>query len=199
MDKAIIKELFIVFCAAITVTFGAISAIADDFYSDDYIKSADYIMKSAQHSNCTLAALVGKAEKAAQGIAIEVEIEDEDGQQYVEVDILRQKDIVQVKCSLMTGKILNISEPEFLSSLIEKLCSQYQSTQDKKLSMEEAIRQAEINTCSTAYRAEIENIDGLLCYQIHLFTPQRTIMVMLDPESGRVLSHRDIERRDDDH
>ncbi len=199
MSKKILKEMLIVTCAVTTLSFGAITATANDFGSDDYIKSADYIMKSAKIGNCTLATLVGKAEKAAQGIAIEVEIEESDSEKhYVEIDILRQKDIVQVQCSLITGEILDISQPEFMPSLLERFCNYYDSIKDDQLSMEQAIRQAELTTCSTAYRAEFENIDGVLYYQIHLFTPQRTIMVMLDPESGRVLSHRDIERRDDD-
>ncbi|NDV22083.1 hypothetical protein [Desulfovibrio sp. JC022] len=199
MDKTVFKEVLIVFCAASIISLGSISAIADDFFSDDYIKSADYIMKSAKVGNCTLATLVGKAEKAAQGIAVEVEIEESDSEKnYVEIDVLRQKDIVQVQCSLITGEIVEISQPEFMSSLLERVCNYYDSIKDDQLGMEQAIRQAELTTCSTAYRAEFENIDGVLYYQIHLFTPQRAIMVMLDPESGRVISHRDIERRDND-
>ncbi|NDV26835.1 PepSY domain-containing protein [Desulfovibrio sp. JC010] len=199
MDKSILKEAFIVLCAAITITFGSISAIADDFFSDDYIKSADYIIQAAQQSNCTLAALVAKAEEKAEGIAVEVEIEgEENGSRHVEIDILRKQEIVQVTASLATGEILSISQPEFMPSVIEKICKYYDPIEKSKLSMEQAIREAELKTCSTAYRAEIENIDGLLCYRINLFTAQRTLMVMIDPQNGRILSHRDFEHRDDD-
>lgn len=197
MDRTIVKELLIVFCTASIITFGSISAIADDFYNEDYIKSAKYIMQSAEHGNSTLATLVNKAEQEAKGIALEVEIEDENDKPYVKIEILRQREIVQVKASLITGEIFHISQPEFLSSLIERMYSHYQTIKDNKMDLAQAIKQAELKTCSTAYRADIENIDGMLCYQVHLFTPQRTIMVLLDPESGRLLSHRDIERHDD--
>ncbi len=198
MNNNVLKEALIVLCTATTITFGAISAIADDFFGDDDMKNADYIIESIKTSKTTLAGLVVKAEAETKGIALEIEIEDEDGVQYVEIDILRGKEIVQVKASLKTGEILNISQPKFMPTLIENICSNYDSIKQNTLGMENAIKQAELKTCSTAYKAELENIDGLLCYQVHLFTPQRTITVMLDPKSGRLLSQRHMKHTDND-
>lgn len=198
MNNTVLKEALIVLCTATTITFGAISAIADDFFGDDDMKNADYIIESIKTGKTTLAALVGKAEKETNGIALEIEIEDENGVQYVEIDILRGKEIVQVKASLKTGEILSISQPEFMPTLIENICSNYDSIKQNTLGMEDAIKLAELKTGSTAYKAELENIDGLLCYQVHLFTPQRTITVMLDPKSGRLLSQRHMKHTDND-
>lgn len=194
MDRRVLKEAIITLAIALLTTFGAVSAIADEYFSDDDMKNIAYVVSAFEQSNSTLPLLIEKAEKAGQGVAVEVEVEEGVDGRYLEISLFRENEIIQVKCSLITGEILSVGQPEFLPSIISKICDQYKTIKYNKISMTKAVRLAEINTSGTAYRAEVENMDGWLCYQVHLFTPTKTMVAIIDPNTGRIVSHRNLDR-----
>lgn len=144
MDKKFIKEAFITLSAAGLITFGSIAAIANEHFGDDDIRSAAYVLRTLEQNNSTLPLLIKKAEETGNGIAVEVEVAEGPNGEYIEIELYRNKEIIQVTCDLASGEILNVSQPKVMSSLIARICEQYETLGQNKISIEKAIRLAEI-------------------------------------------------------
>ena len=120
-------------------------------------------LQSLRQHQVTIAKLIKAAEIAGKGIAISVEIDDDEILPPIEVILLRDDEIIPVSCSPSTGEVIKVGSPEIIHSAISRITNRYKSLDTAKVSLREAIDIAEQSEHGLTYKAHVEDIDGWDC------------------------------------
>jgi len=176
-----------IIAAVIALTPVAMLAEGHNDHGDGY-READVVIRSMEQHQITLPQIIKTAEKAGEGIAIGVEVEDDSAIQTIEVTLLRDNEVLCVNLSPLTGDVVKIGSPEIIHSAVARLTNRYDSLKDNKVSLQEAVSIAEKAEQGTAYHAHIEDMDDWDGYEISIVSNGTHLRVIVDPETGRIVS-----------
>ena len=139
----------------------------------------------------SLAQAIEAAEAAeADGIAVEAELEREDGISTYEITLAREIGLIHLLVDPATGEILDREAPSFGEHFAERAATLFVSLtggeqQLTRGALAQAVERAETSTGARAIEAEVED-DGPV-FEIELLHPERgRIEVTVDPQ-GNVL------------
>lgn len=185
---------------AATLAFAPVASLAHDHggHDDGYREVAVIINAMEQHQT-RLPQLIETAQKAGEGVAIGVEVEDEAAVQIIEVTLLRDNEVLRVTLSPLTGEVLKVGSPEIIDSAIARLTKQYDSLKTSKITLQEAVAIAEEAEKGIAYHAHVEDMDDWTGYEVNIMSNGSSVQVVIDPESGRIVGRETRNRHHDDH
>lgn len=143
-----------------------------------------------QQHQITIPYIIKAAETAGKGIAISVEVEDDEVLHPIEVTLLRDNEIIPVSCSPSTGEVIKVGSPEIIHSAISKITNKYESLKTAKVSLREAVAIAEQSEHGITYKAHVDEIDDWDCYKIQMLVNGKHVRVIVDPENGRIVSRQ---------
>jgi|GEM_PF-2654853 len=185
---------------AATIAFAPVTLLAhDNGRHDDGYREAAVIISAMEQNQTRLPQLIETAQKAGEGIAIGVEVEGESALQFIEVTLLRDNEVLRVTLSPLTGEVIKVGSPEIIDSAIARLTKQYDSLKTSKITLQEAVIIAEEAEKGFAYHAHAEDMDDWTGYEVNVMSNGRSIQVVIDPESGRVVGRKTKNRHHDEH
>lgn len=190
--RGVAAGIYAGFFAAI-ICFFPISSNADKPDGLDDTQRVVFIIEKLQQQQIAIPNIIFAAEIAGKGTAIGFEFTDN----YIEVALIRDNDIIRVYCSLLTGDVINIGTPEIIHSFLARISNRYHSVKTAKISLREAIAIAEESEQGITYETHVEYLDGWANYEIEMIVNNKPLQIIIDPENGRIVGrHRG---RFDDH
>lgn len=182
----------------VIISASSINAMANDAHKESADHEEEAIIRNYALHDLGLYQFLKKAEEYTGGIAVDIEIEDNENNEVAEITLVRNDELIEVTCSLSTGEVLSSDSSGIINNTMMLLNNEYKWIKNSKVSLAEATKIAEKNEGGIAYHACIEEESGVIFYSVKMLANGKMTQLRIDREQGIVKDRRVLITSDDE-
>ena len=131
-------------------------------------------------SSLSLQQVINIVDEDAKGQVTEVQFKRMDGVFVYQVEAISPKGVMEYVVDPADGKIISFSKDRW------PLFFNKRNMEDLKLTLEQAVTNAEQTTNGKAFSAELEEEDGLVAYRLGMVMERSIRRILVDPYNGKI-------------